>query len=554
MLSTRRGAFVAGISVCILAAGIIFSQPAYGQFTRSYAPESVEQGESANVFATWSGAPAVDGFQVEMPSGWMLQSAVIVKNGYHTIGLEVQELDGSRFRIAADERLEQRADLVLELGSGAAMFGSESVIVTPFIRPGDDDPPNLLHADRLTFSIQNTKAPEDPQNRVLSFTSDESQPLLLREQTHPPVDLQEPFSLSFWMKSTGLNEVVFSTWDGARERSYPLEIVSDPTGRLRAFRGRPGEHQSIGSARPVADGSWHHINVINEPESGWMRLRVDEETVDSLYSASPMAIETELAAALGGRVPGEDSYFDGTSSYSGYLDELRIGSGSTTTSPASTASPETLHMTFDAGISPDLLREPLHGVRITRSDLSFQKPVRGFQAEREDGTVILHWRTQDAETMEFVVERSQDGLTFEPIRTIPATSDETAYEYREPAGGAGVAYYRLRQVFAGGAEKLSGMIKIGMGAEQPGGVTLMGNFPNPFSTNTTISYAVTELSQIGLSVWDLSGQPVSQLVDRIQSPGFHETQFDAGELPSGTYFIRLETPSGTKSHKMILMR
>ena len=557
MLTSRRGAFVAGISACMFAAGIITSQPAISQFTDASAPESIARGDSANVFATWAHGRAVDGFEIELPDDWTIESAAVLKNSYDPVALNVQPLEGSRFFIGMSERLETTAELILRVRSGEAggTMGAERMVVTPFVTNGSGGLPTMLHADRLSFSLRADSGYEDPQNRVISFAAADARPLLLRTEGLPPLDLRNAFALSFWLKTTGLNEVVFSTWDGARDGSYPLEIIIGPAGRLRSFRGRPGEHQSIGSRAPVADGAWHRIEVTNEPETGWMRLKVDDRVVDSLFSATPLPIAAELAPAIGGRVPGENTYFDGMTRYSGQVDEVRIDPVDPAAISDRAGADESFRLDFDDEIPLNVLREFPHGVRLTRSDLTVRRPVIGFRAVPGDGEVVLKWQAQDSETMEFVVERSRDGKSFEVVRRLTASTYATDYVYTEPvAPEGGVAYFRLRQIFSAGFERISGTIKVGMGVEQPEQVTLVGNFPNPFNASTTISYSVTEPSQVDLSVWDLSGQPVRQLFDRDQGPGFHEMHFDAGDLPSGTYFIRLETPSGTKSHKMILMR
>ncbi len=557
MLTTSRGLLVAGISVCILAAGLVDARPAAAQFTRAYVPEKISRLEAANLFAGWSQGRSVDGFVVELPPDWSLESAALLKNAYRPVDLNVEELDDSRYRIGVDGGVATSAELVLRVRGGDAS-GSENVFVTPFVEDPDSGVPLLLDADRLTLSLRIESTFTDPLNRVLSFAAPEAQPLVFRSDALPPIERQHAHLLSFWLKTTGLNEIVFSTWDGDQHRPYPLEIIVDPAGRLRTYRGQPGEHQSIASKEPIADGSWHHVEVTNEPEAGWMRLIVDGRTVDSLLTSTSFPTAAWRFAALGGRLPAENAYFDGTSPYAGLLDELRIESRSAQAATSARREPARseplLRLTFDERIPADLLREPPRGVRFTRSDLSFHRPVEAFRASSERGVVVLQWRAQDEQALEFVVERSRDGSTFESIERVPANQGESNYEFREPAEGERVVYYRLRQVFPAGAERISGTIKVGMGAEQPESVTLVGNFPNPFNNATTMSYSVTEPSHVELSVWDLSGQPVRRLVDRMHDAGYYEIQFDAGDLPSGTYFMRLEAPSGIKSHKMILMR
>ncbi len=77
------------------------------------------------------------------------------------------------------------------------------------------------------------------------------------------------------------------------------------------------------------------------------------------------------------------------------------------------------------------------------------------------------------------------------------------------------------------------------------------NYPNPFNPTTTIQYTLTESTQVKLTVYDRLGREVVTLVDESQSPGTYSVNFDASNLPSGTYFYRIKTPSKTEVKKMV---
>ena len=64
----------------------------------------------------------------------------------------------------------------------------------------------------------------------------------------------------------------------------------------------------------------------------------------------------------------------------------------------------------------------------------------------------------------------------------------------------------------------------------------LDNDPNPFNP-TTIAYSLLQAEQVRLSVYDVLGREVRRLVDRDQAAGRHEVVFEAGTLPSGTYFL-----------------
>lgn len=547
MLITCRRGLAAGAVVCILIAGIFTSRPAVGQFSGSYAPDRISRGAAINLFASWNGNSGIDGFLVTMPQGWKLESAAVLKNAFRSLPHSLRPLDDGRYEVRLETALETPAELVLGVKSSNSL-GSERVEVTPFVATSGRR--QLLEPDQLFFTVHEEPEHVDPENRVLSFAASEARPLVFRRTAVPSLDLERGFAVSLWLKSTDLNQVIASTWDGDENHGYPIELVIDAAGRLRCFRGRPGEHQSMGSKLPIADGVWHRILVTNRPDAGWMRLQVDGRTVDSLYSASPLRISMDLPLAVGGRVPAKNAYFDGMKPFSGYIDAVHVAP----VGPRGGSRNEQLELDLDNHLPEDLLSEPARGVRLIRSDLSFRRPIDHFRANAEGGSVTLRWRARDFQSKEFVVERSRDGRVFDIVHRAPALDRAGEYEYRDTDAGEGVAFYRLRQIFAGGAERVSSTIKVGMGEEQPERITLVGNFPNPFNNLTTISYVVKEQTHVRLSVWDLSGQSISQLVDRVQTPGFYDVQFDAGDLPSGTYFVRLQGPGGTKSHKMILMK
>lgn len=91
-------------------------------------------------------------------------------------------------------------------------------------------------------------------------------------------------------------------------------------------------------------------------------------------------------------------------------------------------------------------------------------------------------------------------------------------------------------------------------AEGPLSFELEQNYPNPFNPATTIRYTLRTAGPVSLTVYDVQGRRVRTLVDQPQAAGPHSVSFDAGRLPSGTYLYRLETPSGTDTRTMTLVR
>ena len=80
------------------------------------------------------------------------------------------------------------------------------------------------------------------------------------------------------------------------------------------------------------------------------------------------------------------------------------------------------------------------------------------------------------------------------------------------------------------------------------------NYPNPFNPTTNISYALVQAGTVKLSVFDTRGRLVQELVNTAQQAGRYTVNFDAGNVPSGIYFYKLQAGSFSSMKKMILIR
>ena len=80
------------------------------------------------------------------------------------------------------------------------------------------------------------------------------------------------------------------------------------------------------------------------------------------------------------------------------------------------------------------------------------------------------------------------------------------------------------------------------------------NYPNPFNPSTRISYQLPTVSLVSLKVFDVLGQEVATLVNRVEEPGYKSIRFDAGNLPSGVYLCRLEAAGSAQVRKLLLLR
>jgi len=90
--------------------------------------------------------------------------------------------------------------------------------------------------------------------------------------------------------------------------------------------------------------------------------------------------------------------------------------------------------------------------------------------------------------------------------------------------------------------------------EIPSAFKLGNPYPNPFNPVTNIVYDVPNDCNIELSVYDLKGRLVDQLISGYIEAGSYEIRWYAESAASGVYFLRMVTPEKAITQKMILMK
>jgi hypothetical protein len=93
----------------------------------------------------------------------------------------------------------------------------------------------------------------------------------------------------------------------------------------------------------------------------------------------------------------------------------------------------------------------------------------------------------------------------------------------------------------------------------PRAFSLQTNYPNPFNPRTTIEYSLPEATHVNLSIYDVQGRLICNLVDKVESAGKKRVVWDATSsagrrVASGVYFYRIVAGTHSESKKMILLR
>ena len=80
------------------------------------------------------------------------------------------------------------------------------------------------------------------------------------------------------------------------------------------------------------------------------------------------------------------------------------------------------------------------------------------------------------------------------------------------------------------------------------------SYPNPFNPVTYIDYAIPEPDFINLSIYDINGKLIETLYSGNKLAGYHTISWNASNIPSGTYFIRLSSRNYNATRKVSLLK
>ncbi|MBD3165764.1 T9SS type A sorting domain-containing protein [bacterium] len=109
-------------------------------------------------------------------------------------------------------------------------------------------------------------------------------------------------------------------------------------------------------------------------------------------------------------------------------------------------------------------------------------------------------------------------------------------------------YMRLNTVSENSVEELTD------GGVVPNDFALGNAYPNPFNPSTTINFDVARLSNVKIAAYNVMGQEVATVLNRSMDAGSYNVTWNAADLASGVYFVRMEADGFNAVRKVMLMK
>jgi len=80
---------------------------------------------------------------------------------------------------------------------------------------------------------------------------------------------------------------------------------------------------------------------------------------------------------------------------------------------------------------------------------------------------------------------------------------------------------------------------------------LIQNFPNPVNEATTISFVLKTKAPVNISLFNISGKKIKEMVNDDLTEGVHSLELKKGTIPSGVYFYKMVSGNFTQTRKII---
>jgi hypothetical protein len=201
---------------------------------------------------------------------------------------------------------------------------------------------------------------------------------------------------------------------------------------------------------------------------------------------------------------------------------------------------------------------------IWAGDQTVPVELNSFTGFSDGANVILNWTTaSEINNLGFEIQRRELQGNNTPmnqwnvigfVNGNETTTENHNYSFKDQNIRPGRFYYRLKQIDYDGSPTYSDEIEIVV-LNIIGEYQLFQNYPNPFNPETKIRFNLPQEGKVKLTVFNIIGEQVAELINEEMPQGAHEISFNGVNLASGIYLYRLDIENGFSDiRKMVLLK
>ena len=173
-----------------------------------------------------------------------------------------------------------------------------------------------------------------------------------------------------------------------------------------------------------------------------------------------------------------------------------------------------------------------------------------FRGQLKEGLGTLQWAsTNEVTGLSYGIERSEDGVHFTPIGTVPATAGEgqgAAYQFTDPKPVSAQTYYRIN-MSGNSVHRFSNQVLLsntGIGFEVRSAL-------NPFIDHINIDLTTPADGMAVISLVDMYGRFVQRVRQPVSQGLNNLTLYSLGNLSNGTYALQIQYNDQLISKKLV---
>lgn len=179
--------------------------------------------------------------------------------------------------------------------------------------------------------------------------------------------------------------------------------------------------------------------------------------------------------------------------------------------------------------------------------------LQSFNGHKEEVHNRLEWTTAEEEGLShFILERSIDGVSFEPIANVQANGHSNGpqnYSHLDENPGVGTKYYRLQMMAQDGSSEQSHVVALSRSDEDR--FSYVTVVPNPsVDGNFSVQFEADSDNEMEIEVYDMIGRSVLNKQTAIVS-GINTLSVDLGELPAASYILSLSVDGYRVNRRLV---
>ncbi len=178
-----------------------------------------------------------------------------------------------------------------------------------------------------------------------------------------------------------------------------------------------------------------------------------------------------------------------------------------------------------------------------------------------DQGVVVEWQTH-SETNNLGFNIYSSAFANGPWTRVNSTlipgagtsADKKQYNFTDETNSSNnTLYYKVEQMDTDGTSTFYGPVQLSGALATY--YSLRRNYPNPFNPTTNIEYTIAKEGNVDVSIYNIQGQLIKNLVNTQQAAGYYNLKWDATDMygnsvSTGIYFVKMQSGDFTKIHKM----